>query len=72
MTYVNIESQDRVLLAIPFKSSDLRLKLVMLLLPLGACSVVSLRLLAVRRSLLLCLLWLLCLRRILSSYLRLL
>jgi hypothetical protein len=72
MTYVNIEPQDGVLLAVPLESSDFRLKLIVLLLSLGSRSVVSLRLLALRRSLLLSLLMLLRLCRILARCRRLL
>jgi hypothetical protein len=53
VTYINIEPQDGVLLAVPLKSGDLCLELVVLLLSLGPCSMVSLRLLALGRSLLL-------------------
>jgi hypothetical protein len=69
-TYINIKPQDGVLLAVPLESSDFRLKLVVLLLPLGPRSVVSLWLLALRRSLLVSLRLLLRLRRILTCYLR--
>jgi hypothetical protein len=67
MTYVNIEPHDGVLLAVPLQSRDFRLELVMLLLSLWACAMVSLRLLALGRSLLRSLRLLLRLRRILTS-----
>jgi len=72
VTYINIESQDRILLAVPLESRDLGLELVVLLLSLRPRPMVSLGLLALGRSLLLGLLWLLRLRRILGSYWRVL
>jgi hypothetical protein len=72
MTYVNIEPQDGVLLAVPLESSDFCLKLVVLLLSLGSRAVVSLGLLAWRKSLLLRLGMVLRLCRILARYRRLL
>jgi hypothetical protein len=53
-TYVNIKSEDWVLLARALEAGDLRLELVLRLLPLRTSSMVALRLLlAVRRWLLL-------------------
>lgn len=69
-TYINIKSQDWVLLAVSLEARDLGLELVVLLLSLRTCPMVSLRLLARRRRLLLSLVWLWLLGRILGSFLR--
>ena len=68
-THVYVKSYYGVLLAIALESGDLRLELVVLLLALRTCSMVSLRLLARLRSLLLGIRVLRQLRRILGRLL---
>lgn len=71
-TYVYVEPYYGVFLAVALETRDLRLELVVLLLALRASSVVSLRLLASRGSLLLSVGVLRQLRRILAGSLLLL
>lgn len=71
-TYIYVESNYGILLAIALEPRDLRLELVVLLLTLRACSMVPLRLLTLLRSLLLGVRVLRQLRRILAGLLLLL